>query len=105
MLIPTTGPLDDRSDYARVVDHTRRVVELEKPAHTSFDIQPYWALFRVGQARVGLDSALSEGSRSEALWTWLRVGSAQIGATRIWWEKLPADRFLIENQSYRTRGG
>jgi phage tail-like protein len=44
-----------------------RVAQIEKPAHTSFDVKLYWGLFRVGEARVGLDTVLGPGSRSVAL--------------------------------------
>ncbi|HEY0173000.1 MAG TPA: hypothetical protein VGB98_18445 [Pyrinomonadaceae bacterium] len=42
---------------------TRRVTELEKPAHTSFDVRRYWDFFRVGEGRVGIDTVLGEESR------------------------------------------
>ena len=42
---------------------TRRVAELEKPAHTSFDVRRYWDFFRVGFGRVGVDTVLGEESR------------------------------------------
>lgn len=45
----------------------QRVAEAEKPAHTSFDVRLYWAMFRAGEARVGLDTFLGPGSRFAAL--------------------------------------
>ncbi|MDT7689983.1 MAG: hypothetical protein QOE46_2742 [Acidobacteriota bacterium] len=42
---------------------TRRIAELEKPAHTSFDVRRYWDFFRVGEGRVGIDTLLGEESR------------------------------------------
>jgi phage tail-like protein len=42
---------------------TRRITELEKPAHTSFDVRRYWDFFRVGEGRVGIDTLLGEESR------------------------------------------
>jgi phage tail-like protein len=50
--------LDDK-DLAMV----RRIVELEKPAHTGFELKRYWDLFRVGEARLGLDTRLGESSQ------------------------------------------
>ncbi|MBN1978230.1 MAG: hypothetical protein JW918_12610 [Anaerolineae bacterium] len=40
-----------------------RVVELEKPAHTAFDVRRYWDYFRVGEVRLGLDTVLGEAGR------------------------------------------
>ncbi|HXF62865.1 MAG TPA: hypothetical protein VNK95_14670, partial [Caldilineaceae bacterium] len=45
------------------VELVRRVVELEKPAHTSCTVKHYWALLRVGEVRLGLDTQLGEGGR------------------------------------------
>jgi hypothetical protein len=40
-----------------------RIVKLEKPAHTNFDVRRYWDYYRVGEARLGLDTVLGEESR------------------------------------------
>lgn len=40
-----------------------RVVDLEKPAHTAFDVRRYWDYFRVGEVRLGLDTVLGEAGR------------------------------------------
>lgn len=41
----------------------KRIANLEKPAHTSFDVRHYWDFFRVGETRLGIDTVLGEESR------------------------------------------
>jgi phage tail-like protein len=66
VLVPIT--LGDTPDAQRAkLELARRITELEKPAHTAFDVRLYWAMFRVGEARVGYDSVVGQGSRFTAL--------------------------------------
>lgn len=96
VLLPSTGPLTDAAALARQVDFARRVVTLAKPAHTAMDVKPYWAMFRIGQARVGLDTLLGIGSRDPALAPWAVVGAGQVGASRIAGAAPPPrDRLLL----------
>ena len=44
-----------------------RVVEMEKPAHTAFELKRYWDLFRVGEARLGIDTQLGDSAYITAL--------------------------------------
>jgi hypothetical protein len=37
-----------------------RIILLEKPAHTAYELKRYWDLFRVGEARLGLDTQIGE---------------------------------------------
>ncbi|HEY0953887.1 MAG TPA: phage tail protein [Roseateles sp.] len=96
VLLPSSGPLADAAALARQVDFARRVVTLAKPAHTAFDVKPYWAMFRIGQARVGLDTLLGIGSRDPALAPRWVMGTGRIGASRIAGAPPPPrDRLLL----------
>lgn len=90
VLVPTTR--NDAQTY-ELIERVRRIVALEKPAHTAFAVQPYWALFRVGEARTGLDTLLGQGSRFTALLvggSYLNEG--YLGASHPW---SVADRMIL----------
>jgi hypothetical protein len=44
-------------------DMVERIILLEKPAHTAFDVRRFWDYFRVGEARLGIDTVLGEEGR------------------------------------------
>ncbi|HEX2912435.1 MAG TPA: phage tail protein [Chloroflexia bacterium] len=44
-----------------------RIIKLEKPVHTTFEVSFYWSAFRVGEARLGSDTLLGLGSRAPDL--------------------------------------
>jgi phage tail-like protein len=68
VLLPMTGTDSFNTDeQQRRVELTTRIINLEKPAHTIFDVKLYWAMFRVGEARLGTDSLLDLGSRAPLL--------------------------------------
>jgi Beta-galactosidase len=63
------------------LDLVRRVVNLEKPAHTSYNIKFFWAFFRLGDARLGQDSVLDSGSRAPQLMLPAQIGDTYLGST------------------------
>ena len=67
VLLPTPAGVTDAAEHQRRLDLARRIVELEKPAHTVFDVKFYWSAFRVGAARLGDDTLIDVGSRVPAL--------------------------------------
>ena len=65
--------LDDRRKLAS------RIIALEKPAHTIFDVRFYFAVNRIGEARLGLDTAIGDGSRAPELLPPAILGKAYLG--------------------------
>ena len=68
----STDPADDAHRFTVLLPHdlddeqlamAGRIVDLEKPAHTEFELKRFWDLFRVEEARLGLDTRLGESSR------------------------------------------
>jgi phage tail-like protein len=60
---------------------SRRVIELEKPAHTVFDVKFYWAIFRVGEARLQRDTLIAQGSRTPQLLPRLILDQGFVGGS------------------------
>jgi phage tail-like protein len=74
-----------------------RIVALEKPVHTDFELKVYYAMFRVGEARLGIDTRLGNSEYFTPL---------RLGANRIPYSYLAAaypfdiaDRFVIGRDS------
>jgi phage tail-like protein len=66
VLVPVS-PDDNPNVQLNKLAIAQNVASLEKPAHTIPDVRLYWGMFRVGEARVGLDTFLGQSSRSVAI--------------------------------------
>jgi hypothetical protein len=68
VLLPVGATDTSGSDAQQnMKDLTTRIVALEKPAHTVFDVKFFWAMFRLGEVRLGEDTLLDYGSRAPSL--------------------------------------
>lgn len=80
--VPRTDTFGNEEQNARRA-LAERIVALEKPAHTKFDIKFYWAMFRLGETRLGEDTLLDFGSRAIALAPPLVLGTEHLAETRL----------------------
>lgn len=64
----------DREQQRQRAEIAARTINLEKPAHTVFDVKFYWAMFRVGAVRLGVDTLIDLGSRAPELLPPLTLG-------------------------------
>jgi phage tail-like protein len=80
--VPTTDdPNAPTNDQRRAI--AQRVLDLHKPAHTTYDIRFFWSAFRVGEARLGEDTLIDLGSRSPLLLQPAVLGSRYVGESTL----------------------
>jgi len=80
VLLPVPVSLAFSTEEHQVrLDLSRRIIELEKPAHTVFDVKFYWAMFRIGEARLELDTLIDQGSRTPQLLPRTILGEGFVG--------------------------
>ena len=98
VLLPIADVAANPEALNRRLELARRVVDLEKPAHTVFDVRFYWAFFRVAEARLGIDTQLGAGSRAPELIPQAVLGRAYIGASFVGGADRPkdGDRVLLD---------
>jgi phage tail-like protein len=80
--VPRTDTFGNAEQEARRA-LAERIVALEKPAHTKFDIKFYWAMFRIGETRLGEDTLLDFGSRAIALAPPVVLGTEHLAESRL----------------------
>jgi hypothetical protein len=79
VLLPVGSAGLTAGEQQATVDLVRRVVDLEKPAHTVFDVKFFWGMFRVGEARLGDDTLVDIGGRAPELMTGMTLGQSHLG--------------------------
>jgi hypothetical protein len=90
VLLPVSATdATDSETLRRRESLARRIIDLEKPAHTIFDIRFYFAMNRIGEARLGYDTAIGAGSRAPELLPPAILGKAYIGESFIGPDGLP----------------
>ncbi len=70
-------------DHVRLQNLATRIVDVQKPAHTLFDVKFFWAAFRIGEARLGDDTLLASGSRVPELVEPAVLGRDYVGTTTL----------------------
>ena len=81
VLIPRQSTAFDPDQEMRLIQLAERIIRLEKPAHTVFDVRMFWAMNRIGEARIGRDTEIGESSRAPQLVPSSILGRSAIGAS------------------------
>ncbi len=83
MLPMPKGETPYSEEHQKRIELAKRIVDLEKPAHTIFEVKFYWNMFRIGEVRLGYDTALDLNSRISGLMTPMILGQRHIGESYV----------------------
>ena len=75
--VPTGSSVGDAERVERL-QRAARIVDLERPAHTTYDVRFYFAMFRVGEARLGIDTLVDLGGRAPGLMAPVVLGARHL---------------------------
>lgn len=89
----------------RKLELVKRVVALEKPAHTVCDFRYYWNLFRLDEVRLEFDTLLGLGSRDPQFNPAFVIGQGYVGESHL---GLPqpekySSRFVLDSESIKEK--
>lgn len=93
--MPAGGRFDPAAIRAKR-ELAERVMALEKPTHTVGEVKFYWAMFRVGEARLAMDTLVDLGSRAPDLMPPFILGQGALSEGRL--TPVPMER-LTERQT------
>lgn len=80
VLIPLSSVNANADELAAKMALAQRIVAIEKPAHAVFDVRLFWAMNRLGEARLGQDTLIGAGSRAPELIPPAIIGQAFLGS-------------------------
>jgi len=83
VLLPVARSSQTETDAERRRAIASRVIELQKPAHTTFGIRFFWSAFQVGSAVLGQDTQVELGGRDPQFHQLLVLGRDYAGETSL----------------------
>lgn len=89
----------------RKLELVKRVVALEKPAHTVCDFRYYWNLFRLDEVRLEFDTLLGLGSRDPQFNPALVIGQGYVGESHLGLSQPEkySSRFVLDSESIKEK--